>query len=470
MSDAPQSHPGRVARALLAVSASLALLVGFGVTSSALRWVQLRDVGVVEGPLDPITPSVAGGSPSPAPPTGHCAERPCNYLILGSDSRAGLTAEEQEKFGTDDQIGGENRADTVMLVHTDPAAQEAVILSFPRDLWVEIPGQGWGKINSAFEGGISGGVGPRLMAQTVANLTGLTIDHFLYVDLAGFQRIVDTLGGVEMCPPGYQADPATGRIHDPLTALDIEPGCQTFDGQKALAYVRTRDLPCDNIPDFSRIGRQQQFLRAVINQMLRPEQIVRAPGLVEPVVGSLKRDRGLLPGDLVYLVGQMRGIATGAVAFRAVPGSGGWEGSLSVVHMDPQAEELFRAIQEGRPLSDVGTDLLNTPPSPANIEVAVIDIASGAKAVDALTVLENSGFDVTPGIWSAAKSPEGVRGPAIVFRPDQDAAASVLAGYFPGVKLVETDALKGVGVALVMTPDYRPAPVSGGEAPACPTA
>ncbi len=96
-----------------------------------------------------------------------------------------------------------------MLVHVDPIQQRAIVLSFPRDLWVRIPGRGFDKINAAFEGGLQHG-GPQLMAQTVANLTGLAVDHYLYVDLAGFQRIVDTMGGVPMCIPSYNVNTRDG--------------------------------------------------------------------------------------------------------------------------------------------------------------------------------------------------------------------------------------------------------------------
>ena len=203
-------------------------------------------------------------------PTGPCIDDVCNYLLLGSDSRAGLTAEERDQFGTDEQIGGENRADTIMLVHTDPALEKAIILSFPRDLAVQIPGHGEDKINASFEGGVEGG-GPALVAATVHKLTGLKINHALYVDLAGFQGIVDTLKGVEMCIPAENVNTPDGRIVDELTALDVKPGCQRLPGDQALAYVRTRHLRCDAAaPDFYRIARQQQFLRAVINKLLQP--------------------------------------------------------------------------------------------------------------------------------------------------------------------------------------------------------
>jgi LCP family protein required for cell wall assembly len=453
------ARPGRLGRAAVAVSASLALIIAVGTAATAYRWYDLRDENVEDfrgaGPSDPV------GSRPNEPETGPCSRRACNYLVLGSDSRAGLSPEEQERFGTNQDIGGEQRADTVMLVHTDPNTNQASILSFPRDLWVSIPDRGEDKINAAFEGGVSGG-GPQLMADTVAELTGLRIDHFLYVDLAGFQGVVDTLGGVEICPPDYLADPATGRIQDELTALDIEPGCQVMDGATALAFVRTRHLPCDNIPDFSRIGRQQQFLRALFTQMLRPEKVAQAPALVGPVLRNLRRDRGLLPGDLVYLVGQMRGLTTGAAEFRTVPGTAGWEGDLSVVHMAPEAEQLFAAIRRGEPMPELA--LAGVPPSPATIPVAVIDAGSGGTAADVQTMLGNSGFDVSPGIWDAERIPKGIKGTTIVLAPGADAEASVVAAYLPGVKVVESAGLRGASVAVVVNGAYDlPGEGSGGS-------
>ncbi len=298
------------------------------------------------------------------------------------------------------------------------------------------------------------------------------------MDLNGFEKVVDTLGGVDMCIPAYNVNTPgwvdgsdakgnivptyyseVGHIVDPNTGLDVVPGCQRLSGLQALAYVRTRHLPCDAIPDFSRIGRQQQFMRSVINQMLSPSEIVKAPGLVQPVLASLHRDKSLLPGDLVYFVGQLRGISTGAVEFRAVPGDAtAMVGTQSVVRMDPSAKEIFAAIREGKPIAGVGTQLINTPPSEANTTVAVIDADSGGKAAGVEDLLVRAGFDVSPGIWDASKAPAGVHGAAIVFRPGQDAYAHVVASYFPGLKLVSSAALHGAPVAIVVPASYHPTP------------
>jgi LCP family protein required for cell wall assembly len=474
MDPSRERHPGRIGRVLVAVSASAALILGVGSAAFAGVWWSWRDEGTVENagfgngvaPDDPRTDA-------PEPRTGPCSSRPCNYLILGSDSRAGLTPEEQVQFGTNEQIGGEQRADSIMLVHTDPNLQKSIILSFPRDLWVDIPASTTSpartdKINSAFEGGVNGG-GPELMAKTVANLTGLKIDHFLYIDLAGFQDVVDTLGGVEMCPPDYLVN-VDGRIVDPLTGLDIAPGCQTMAGATALAFVRTRHLPCDNIPDFSRIGRQQQFLRALFTQMLRPERFAQASLQVGDVLRSLRRDEDLLPGDLVYLVGQMKGLTTGAAEFRAVPGSAGMVEDLSVVHMDPSAEQIFAAIRRGEAIEGVGVDLAGVSMSPANIAVAVYDVRSEGAAAQVYETLGNAGFEISPTILPADQVPAGVKGTRIVYAPGHDEEVSVLAAYFPGIKVVESSALKDTPVAIVVTSAYAPAEPGAGGGSECPVA
>jgi anionic cell wall polymer biosynthesis LytR-Cps2A-Psr (LCP) family protein len=471
------SGHGKVTRALVGVTASLALLVGLVTAGLAVRWVQLRDVAT-----DPIWKDVA--PPGTPAPTGPCADQACNYLLLGSDSRAGLSPEQQEQFGTDESFGGANRADTIMLVHTDPRLQKAIVLSFPRDLWVAIPGRGHDRINTAFEGGLRHG-GAQVTAQTVANLTGLEIHHYLYVDLEGFRRTVNTLGGVDMCIPAYNVNTPgwltatapngeptqiyygqAGHIADPNSGLNIEPGCQRLGGDQALAYVRARHLPCDHIPDFARIGRQQQFLRAVVNQMLQPSVAVRAPALVEPVLRNLRRDADLLPSDLVYLVGQLRGLSTGAVEFRTVPGVAATIEEKAVLRMDPSADEIFRAIKESRPIGNVGTTLVNTPPSEANTKVAVVDANSGGTASAVEGVLADSGFDVSPGIWPASEAAIDVTGPAIVFRPGASASAQVVAAYFPDLQLIPSPDLRGAQVAIVIPSSYtliRPGQGGGGS-------
>jgi LCP family protein required for cell wall assembly len=453
MSDDPSSRGhGRLAHALIGISATFALVVGVFSAYGMASYLRARDVG--EEPF-------ASSEEPEDPAVGPCVEDVCNYLLLGSDSRRGLTPEEQVQFGTDEHIGGTFRADTIMLVHLDPAREKAVVLSFPRDLWVQIPGRGWNRINTSFEGGLAGG-GPLQVARTVHRLTGLKINHFLYADLLGFQRVVDTMGGVEMCIPF--------DVQDPLSALDLKAGCQTLDGRQALGYVRTRHFPCDEVaPDLRRIARQQQFLRAVINQLLEPEALVRLPGLVEPVLGNMKRDPDLPVADLAYLVGRLRGLSTGAVEFRAVPAvpdtivPPGSSFEISILRPDPSAQAIFRALRSGGPIPAAGTELVNTPTSPANIPVAVLDDSSDGVALEVEDILSTSGFDVSPGVVPLEGAGPTVDGPAIVYARGHLEEAQVVGQFLPDLKLIQARASGGWVVGVAVTADYRPDPLGAGS-------
>jgi LCP family protein required for cell wall assembly len=402
------------------------------------------------------TPPGSGSTPGGAPDiVGRCAERACNYLLLGSDSRKGLTPEELDAFGTDEFIGGQNRSDTIILVHTRPGQKQAIFLSFPRDLWVDIPGVGMGRINSAFQDGIDGG-GAQLVARTVKSLTGMQIHHVMYVSLLGFQRVVDALGGVDMCVP-YP-------MKDDLALLDIPAGCQRFDGFTALAYVRTRNQPCDTVPDFARISRQQQFMRAVIAKLLRPGELLRLPELVPQLLQNLVVDEGLNPAELVYLAGRLQGVDTENADFRAVPtipeGIYDSEGTyLSVVKMiQPDADELFRRLREGRPLGDLGTDLAQTPPSPANIVTSVVSRGLAPVAEEVLTVLTEGGFNTSPGIADASGIALPKKGSMILYRDGAEAMAKVVGTYFTDLELVPAPAGSleaGEDVAVVVTSGYQ---------------
>jgi len=484
MSDAPPSGPafsghGRLARIAVALTATLSLLIGVASAYGYVAYRQAGDVGTRDGFLPPEDEDpVARSSDDP------CARDVCNYLLLGSDSRAGLTQQERDQFGTDQEIGGENRADTIMLVHTDPSLEKAIILSFPRDLWVRIPDRGWDKINASFEGGLDGG-GPQLVARTVQELTGLAIDHVLYVDLAGFQGVIETLGGVDMCisgenvnTPGSVGAPGGGTVYyeergyiaDPYTGLLVRPGCRTLPADQALAYVRTRHLKCDGAaPDFFRISRQQQFLRAVVNELLQPGQLAQLPFQIDSILQNLQRDNKLKIADLAYLVGQLEGISTGAAEFRTVPGTAATIGGLSVIRLDPAAIRMFDAVRDGKQLGSIGMAVY-TPPSEATIPVLVVDHESGGAVAGVQNVLSQAGFDISPGTVTLTQYAKKVPGSVIAHAPDADAEAEVVRKYFPTLELQQVRGLPD-DVVVYVDASYRAAPVggAGGAPPECPT-
>ena len=445
--------------AFLAAAASLAVVIGLagGIGFGGYLWASSK--------VDPIRIIPPADFSATQDALGRCAERECNYLLLGSDSREGLSKDELKHFGTDKDIGGANRADTIILVHTEPDRQQAVILHFPRDLWVNIPGVGMGKINGAFAGGVDGG-GPQLVARSVEDLTGIRIHHILYVNLAGFERIVDAMGGVPMC--------VDRPMYDELTGLDIpEAGCFEFNGYQALSYVRSRQTGegCP-IPDFVRIQRQQRFLRAVLNKVLQPSQVVNLPQLVPAVLSNMRPDPGLDPADLAYLASQLQGVNTGAADFRTVPSRpatlypDGIETSV-VQLIQPDADRLFEAIREGKPLGNLGREQVSTPPSPANIVVGAFDLASEGKIGAVFQRLNESGFNTAPGIQDAALLGESLKGSAILYRGGAREEAKVVSRFVPNMKLLRgpADFPGGMDIAVVVAASYVPVPPGEGQPP-----
>jgi LCP family protein required for cell wall assembly len=227
---------------------------GRKIASTLLVLVLLAVAGVVGGGfwLDTTMhrqPVLTGYPDRPA------SSRGTNWLLVGSDSRQGLSAEQQEQLATGGDVGS-SRTDTILLVHI-PALGSSVpttMVSIPRDSFVPIPGQGKDKINSAFAIG-----GASLLIQTVEQATGLRMDHYAEIGFSGFAALVDALGGITVCP--------TAAINDPLAGIDLPAGCQKVDGRIALGYVRTRDTPR---ADLDRMVNQRQFISALLQRAASP--------------------------------------------------------------------------------------------------------------------------------------------------------------------------------------------------------
>jgi LCP family protein required for cell wall assembly len=190
----------------------------------------------------------------PAAPTSRPADAPgATYLMVGSDSRAGLSAAEQAQLHTG-TTGGQ-RTDTILLLHVPASGGPAVLVSLPRDSWVPIPGHGRDKLNAAYSLG-----GPQLLVETVESVTGLHVDHYFEIGFGGFVGIVDAVGGVDVCVPS--------PIDDEKAGLHVTGGCQVLDGPTALAYVRARYF--DPRGDLGRVERQQQVLAALADRLADP--------------------------------------------------------------------------------------------------------------------------------------------------------------------------------------------------------
>ncbi|MFJ9046822.1 LCP family protein [Streptomyces sp. NPDC102347] len=248
-----------------------------------------------------------------------------NYLIVGSDSREGLTAEDKKKLHTGSADG--KRTDSVMILHTGDNGP--TLISLPRDSNVEIPtfkGSESGKtypgtgrqvkLNAAYAED-----GPELLVRTVEFNTGLHIDHYVEIGFGGFANIVDAVGGVEIDIPQ--------DIKDTKSGADLKKGKQTLNGEEALAFVRTRYALAGS--DLDRTKNQQKFLSALANQVATPGTVLN-PFKLYPTMGAgldsliVDKDMGLF--DLADMFWSMKGVSGGDGTSMNMPISGSTGGNL----------------------------------------------------------------------------------------------------------------------------------------------
>ncbi len=277
----------------------------------------------------------------PAAGDGH------TYLLVGSDSREGLTAEQRKTLGTGSAEG--RRTDTIILVHVPSGSGKAALISVPRDSFLPIPGNGENKVNAAFTIG-----GPKLLAQTLEQATGLRIDGYLEIGFGGFANVVDSLGGVDIC---VKTD-----IDDEKAHINLTKGCQTLDGPTALGYVRARYS--DPKGDIGRAERQRQFLGAVMKKAATPSTVLvpwrwwgfTHAGAEGVLVGE---DTGLVDGYRIATT--MRAVSSEEALSLVVPianANATTSAGSSVLWNDERAQELFTMLREGTPLDapPPGTD------------------------------------------------------------------------------------------------------------------
>ena len=299
-----------------------------------LRWVvalllaYLVGIPLVTWPFMPRVDADPGGE-RPADTPGHV------FVLAGSDSREGLSAEDQARLGTGDDAG--RRTDTIMLLYVPPSGRAALV-SIPRDSYVPIPGHGKNKINAAYAIG-----GPALLVDTVEENTGLRVDGFAEISFGGFAGVVDAVGGIEMCPE--QA------IKDPKANLDVAAGCQLMDGPTALGYVRTRQF--DPEGDLGRAKRQREMIGALANKALSPMTIIVPPrwfGLNWSLSRGITVGQGTGPGEFLGLAQGGVKIALGQGDTLMVPvgdTNAQTKAGSSVLWDEGKSAALFEAMARG---------------------------------------------------------------------------------------------------------------------------
>ncbi|MPY77105.1 MAG: LytR family transcriptional regulator [Actinophytocola sp.] len=260
-----------------------------------------------------------------------------NWLIVGSDSRAGLTPEQAKRLRSGDETGTSGRrTDTILVAHLPDNGTKPTLVSFPRDSDVEVPGYGVTKINSAFSYG-----GPKLMARTVEQATGLRIDHYAEVGFGGFAQIVDAIGGVEMKIPE--------KMTDTITGMTIPKGKQELNGAQALGFVRMRHSTATPRSDLDRVVNQRKFIGALAGELSSPSTFLN-PFHVVPLLGaapeSLTIDKGDHLHNVIGLGWAMRGISSGGTVTTTVPVTDG-----SATTWDPtKSDQLFNALKNDTPV------------------------------------------------------------------------------------------------------------------------
>ncbi len=277
--------------------------------------------------VDKVRVAPAGERPAEQPGT--------TYLLVGSDSREGLTREEELDLGTGKAAG--RRTDTIMLLHTGSGPN--LLMSIPRDSLVDVPGYGTTKINAAFAYG-----GPRLMVQTIEQNTGIRVDDYVEIGFGGFVDVIGAVGGVEICP--------TEAMKDPQANLDIARGCQQADGKTALGYARSRKTSA--LGDIDRARHQREVVSAVGASAASPWS----------VLNPVRYVRLAAAGAHALRVGEdtsMLSTARFAWAMTRVSGKTGLTCGVPIADLavnwdDARANQLFGRIIEDR-TQDIGRGL-----------------------------------------------------------------------------------------------------------------
>lgn len=256
-------------------------------------------------------------------------------LLVGSDAREDLSAEEQAKLGTGTETG--KRTDTMMLLYT-PDSGRPVLVSLPRDSYVSIPGYGHNKLNAAYSLG-----GPQLLVKTVEQNTGLRVDNYMEVGFDGFSKVVDAVGGVKMCLESPMVDKDS---HTNLPA-----GCQKLSGTNALGYVRMRKA--DPTGDLGRMKRQRAMMGAIVKKSMSPMTFinpVRYWRLNMAVSGAVLRGEDTGITDLASAGNSIRKISGGDGLQLAVPlanANATTAAGSSILWDDEAAADMFGQMARG---------------------------------------------------------------------------------------------------------------------------
>src|SRR6478735_10498245 len=453
--------PSRLIR-IVAVMLAATIVVGTGVA-----WSKIRSF---ESGINHISPEALGGGGE---------DGAIDILLVGMDSRTDAHGNplSQEELATlragDDEA---TNTDTIILVRIPNNGKSATAISIPRDSYVDAPGVGRMKINGVYgsvhleklkklveDQGVDPSVaepeateaGREALIKTVANLTGVTVDHYAEIGLLGFALITDALGGVNVC--------LKDAVYEPLSGADFPAGWQKLDGPQALSFVRQRhDLPRG---DLDRVTRQQSVMASLAHQVISGKTL-SSPATLNRLQEAVQRSVVLSDGwNIMEFVDQLQKLAAGSVAFATIPilEEAGWsdDGMQSVVRVDPAHVKewvggLLHDQDEGK------TEQLAYSPSKTTVDVVNdTDINGLASAVS--QVLTSKGF----ASGSTGNNAGGhVTGSQVQAPKADDLGAQAISKDLGGLPIVENASVSPGSARVVLSGDYTgPGSGLGGSDP-----
>jgi len=371
------------------------------------------------------------------------------------------------QLGTQNDGGGTN-TDTMIVLHLSGDRKTATMISFPRDSYVSIPGHGLNKLNAAFslgsENGGGDGGGARLLIQSIQNLSGLTIDHYVRISLLGFYQLVKALGPVNVC--------LNNAVQDHFSGINLPAGNSSLDAQQALAFVRQRHgLPRG---DFDREVRQQYFLTAEARQIVSAGTLlnpVKLGNVIDAVSKSMQADSGL---NFLTLATQLRNLRPDSIRSATIPVTGTPTitvngAPLSIVAVDTVGMPAFIQKLVGPPAAYTSAKAA----SPAATTVTAINGSGVAGRAEAATLsLKGLGFQTGPAGSTTQTTQTLVEYPA-----GQEAGAKAVVAHVSGATAVLSTTVTGITLVLgtdgghVVVPATAPAaPASGAPASSAPAA
>jgi len=389
-----------------------------------------------------------------------------NFLIIGSDTRQFEEPGneiQRDAFG-DPAVEAGQRSDTIMVAHVEPGERTSLVVSFPRDLWVDVPGIGEAKINAAFN------QGPQAVIDTLAVNFGIPINHYLEVDFASFEGIVDAVGRVPVFLPAQARDTYTGFAVS-------SAGCYQLDGGQALQYVRSRSLEyrdaqtgrwedANAIPDFGRIERQQGFIRR-LGSLAYQEALgnpLKANEIATDVIPQLRVDDALHRADVFKLVKTFRTVDPAdstAVEMIMLPsyGSTSSDGEAILLPDQPDADEIINRLETTTPAPAPPEGIL-----PGQVNVRVLNgTDTEGLASSTLDVLQRQFGFAGAGFGNA----DAVSRTQLRYRPGLQDAAELVRSYLGGTgQLVERADIPQADVVVVLGDDFEDVSAPGGVVPA----